>query len=119
MAKEAYFTDEKFYVYMRRQGSIMTNTILQKKGFSVQRIIILKLILTSCSNLTFHEKSRLLTNFISLARKDCPKSEIFKLSQLIINMLKEIPGLELTLQQINLINKILQEGCSNRFNTFK
>lgn len=78
-ARNVYFSEISYYVYVRRQNSIMTNTIFKKEGFSINGVLVLERILTLCTNLSPFEKRTLLSNFLFLAERGCPKSEKFHL----------------------------------------
>ena len=70
-----YFSDIPFYVYVRRNNSIMSNTFLKKEGHSIQRIEVLKRILDDCPQLTILERKRLLIDFLRAAEYDTPQKK--------------------------------------------
>lgn len=90
-----YFSDIPFYVYVRRNNSIMSNTLKKKEGHSIQRIEVLKRILDDCPQLTILERKRLLIDFLRAAEYDTPQKERFKLFYLMQEFLKRIPSNEL------------------------
>lgn len=95
-ANSVFFSDTVFYHYVRRPGSIMSNTIAKKEGHSVQRVLVLEKILTDCKKLTSSERRRLIDDFLTGASYDCPKKEHFKLYFFMQELLKDIDDGELS-----------------------
>lgn len=95
-ANSVFFSDVAFYNYVRRPGSIMSNTIAKQEGHSVQRVLVLERILKDCKKLTSSERRRLIDDFLTGAIYDCPKTENFKLYFFMQELLKDIDDEELS-----------------------
>ncbi len=95
-ANSVFFSDVVFYNYVRRPGSIMSNTIAKQEGHSVQRVLVLERILKDCKKLTSSERRRLIDDFLTGASYDCPKTEHFKLYYFMQELLKNIDNDELS-----------------------
>lgn len=77
--KLVLFTDVCFYNYVRRSGSIMSNTFAKKRGYSLQRILILRKILNDCKKLSNFERKKLINIFFNSALSDCSKMDYLEL----------------------------------------
>ncbi len=95
-ANSVFFSDTVFYNYVRRPGSIMSNTIAKQEGHSVQRVLVLDRILKDCKGLAPSERKRLIDDFLTGASYDCPKKEHFKLYFFMQELLKDIKDEELS-----------------------
>lgn len=95
-ATSIFFSDISFYNYVRRPGSIMSNTIAKHEGYSIQRILVLDRILTDCKNLSVYERKKLIKDFLNGALSDCPKKERFKLFYFMQELLKKVNEEELS-----------------------
>ena len=71
-AESFYFSEIPFYIYVRREGSIMANTFLRKPGYAIQRIFVLRKIFEDCGYLLDSEKRRLAKDFYAASVTDCP-----------------------------------------------
>lgn len=112
-AISVFFSDSVFYTYVRRHGSIMSNTIAKQEGHSVQRVLVLERILKDCKKLTSSERRRLIDDFLTGASYDCPKTEHFKLYYFMQKLLKDIGNDELSPYFLDVKNgnfKIVRES---------
>lgn len=95
-AQSVFFSETVFYTYVRRPGSIMSNTIAKQEGHSIQRVWILERILKDCNELTSLERRRLIEDFLTGASYHCPKKERFRLFFYMQEFLKKIDNDEIS-----------------------